>query len=98
VSVRVTENLYDAIMELRPTSGERTIWIDSICIDQTNDQEKSWQVELMGDIYKQATQVYAWLGRASCGSDQVIDYLNTFGAKAEACGIYGIEGPHLELW
>ena len=59
---------------------------------------KSWQVELMADIYRQATQVYAWLGQADHDSDHVIDYMNTLGEKAEACEIFSMDGHHLEIW
>ena len=96
--VYVTTNLYDAMMALRPISEHLVIWIDFLCIDQSNDDEKSWQVELMTDIYREATQVHAWLGQADCDSDHVMDYLTTFGEKAEACGIFGVEGIHLDTW
>ncbi|EXJ74130.1 uncharacterized protein A1O5_02424 [Cladophialophora psammophila CBS 110553] len=98
LQVRVRENLYDAMMALRTIHNNLIIWIDSLCIDQANYQEKSWQVELMKDIYRQATRVYAWLGRADRDSDRVMDYLNTFGAKAEAYEIKSVEGHHLEIW
>jgi hypothetical protein len=96
--VYVTTNLYDAMMALRPVSKYLVIWIDFLSIDQTNDDEKSWQVELMTDIYRQAIKVYAWLGQADCDSDQVMAYLNTFGEKAEACEIFNVEGHHLDIW
>ncbi|KIW91970.1 uncharacterized protein Z519_06952 [Cladophialophora bantiana CBS 173.52] len=98
LQVRVRENLYDAMMALRTIHNNLIIWIDSLCIDQANYQEKSWQVELMKGIYRQATQVYAWLGRADRDSDRVMDYLNIFGAKAEACEINTMEGHHLRIW
>ncbi|KAF9871838.1 heterokaryon incompatibility protein [Colletotrichum karsti] len=37
-------------------------WIDAICIDQTNHDERSNQVRLMGEIYQSAHRVIAWLG------------------------------------
>lgn len=96
--VFVTDNLYDAMMALRPVDNCLVIWIDFLCIDQASDQEKSWQVELMKDIYRGATQVFAWLGRADSDSDLVMDYLNTLGENAEACGIFGEGGQHHEIW
>lgn len=96
--VRVTKNLYDAIMALRPRDQCLVIWIDFLCIDQNNTEEKSWQVELMKDIYQQATKVFAWLGPADSDSDHVMEFLNTFGQKAEACRIENVEGHHLEVW
>ncbi|KAG9187586.1 hypothetical protein G6011_05457 [Alternaria panax] len=41
---------------------ESLLWIDAICIDQTNDNERASQVKLMGRIYTQATAVTIWLG------------------------------------
>lgn len=38
------------------------LWIDAICIDQTNLKERSAQVAQMMDIYSQAASVIAWLG------------------------------------
>lgn len=40
------------------------IWIDQICINQTegNETEKAHQIKLMGEIYSQAMQVLIWLG------------------------------------
>ncbi|KAH8797362.1 heterokaryon incompatibility protein-domain-containing protein [Xylogone sp. PMI_703] len=96
--VLVTKNLYDAIMALRLSDESLVIWIDSVCIDQRNNEEKSWQVELMADIYRQAKQVSAWLGPRDSDSDIVMDYLDSFGRKAEACGITHAEGPHTEMW
>ena len=45
--------------------GERqSIWIDAICIDQTNQRERNLQVNLMGEIYHRARAVVVWLGDA----------------------------------
>jgi hypothetical protein len=38
------------------------IWIDALCIDQSNLDERSQQVSLMGRIYAQAQTVSVWLG------------------------------------
>ncbi|ERF72105.1 hypothetical protein EPUS_02896 [Endocarpon pusillum Z07020] len=37
-------------------------WIDAICINQQDVPERNAQVSMMGNIYKQATCVLAWLG------------------------------------
>jgi hypothetical protein len=41
------------------------LWIDAICINQKNADEKQAQVPLMGEIYANATEVMVWLGRDS---------------------------------
>ena len=38
------------------------LWVDALCIDQSNAAEKGRQVQMMGRIFRQATFVYAWLG------------------------------------
>ncbi|KAF2174174.1 hypothetical protein M409DRAFT_16443 [Zasmidium cellare ATCC 36951] len=37
------------------------IWIDQLCINQKDDEEKSVQVSVAGDIYRNAQQVLVWL-------------------------------------
>jgi hypothetical protein len=37
------------------------LWADAICINQ-EDEEKVGQISRMGDIYRLADRVYAWLG------------------------------------
>jgi hypothetical protein len=96
--VLVTKNLYDAMMALRPAREHIVMWIDSLCINQSDDKEKSWQVGLMADIYQQAYKVVAWLGLADRSSDSVMDYLNSLGAKAEACGMDNGPELHREVW
>jgi hypothetical protein len=39
------------------------MWIDAICIDQSNVSERVHQVAQMGEIYSRATHVHVWLGR-----------------------------------
>ncbi|KAH0433867.1 heterokaryon incompatibility protein [Colletotrichum camelliae] len=60
-------------------SPERSFnfWIDAICIDQKNDNEKADQVQLMGEIYKSASSVVAWLGNTE-PNDNVNWIINKF--------------------
>jgi hypothetical protein len=67
IPFRVTQNLYTALLALRqaPTSHVREIycfWIDALCINQSDPQEKSHQVGFMGKIYSSAESVFVWLG------------------------------------
>jgi Heterokaryon incompatibility protein (HET) len=60
--MQVTRGLCSALRRLRKASQERVVWIDQLCINQTDDEEKSLQVKLMAIIYKSAMQVFIWLG------------------------------------
>ena len=42
--------------------GSHLYWIDAICINQEDSQERSTQVSLMGKIYGQAQCTIVWLG------------------------------------
>ena len=61
-SVRITQSLAEALLQLRSDTHERTLWIDQLCINQEDSAERSQQVTMMGDIYSLARQVLVWLG------------------------------------
>jgi hypothetical protein len=58
----VTVNLHAALSHLRHEDRDRVLWIDAICIDQTNVEEKEQQVRKMGEIYQTARNVCVWFG------------------------------------
>ena len=58
----ITTNLHSALQHLRDTDEPRIIWIDAICINQSDTDERSQQVGIMGDIYSQAREVQIYLG------------------------------------
>lgn len=66
--VEVTKNLEEALKSIKKrcelsSSGRPPLfWIDSICINQKDLQERSIQVNMMGQIYSKASQVWIWLG------------------------------------
>lgn len=43
-------------------SDWKYIWVDAICIDQTNNRERNEQVRLMDQTYRDAACVSVWLG------------------------------------
>ncbi|KAI1201375.1 HET-domain-containing protein [Nemania serpens] len=57
----VTRNLYAALRSLRLPHGGRRLWIDALCIDQGNYEEKNVQLGLMKRVYQQAEKVIAYL-------------------------------------
>lgn len=54
VQVMVSSNTAAAIRRMRRIDSVRCLWIDSLCIDQDNVEERSRQVAMMRDIYGQA--------------------------------------------
>ncbi len=61
-AVRITPNLYEALKRLRHPNRKRSLWVDQICIDQENFQERNHQVRFMNLLYKNAGHVIVWLG------------------------------------
>jgi hypothetical protein len=62
VSLPVTRNLASALRALRLPSNPRVLWVDAVCIDQNNPEEKPKQIPLMREIYTSAKSVLTWLG------------------------------------
>ncbi|KAF2114631.1 heterokaryon incompatibility protein-domain-containing protein [Lophiotrema nucula] len=66
IIVRPGRNL-DEVLTRLCNAGETLnkceyLWVDAICIDQADLDERKAQVLLMADIYKRAETVIAWLG------------------------------------
>ncbi|KAF2108173.1 heterokaryon incompatibility protein-domain-containing protein, partial [Lophiotrema nucula] len=64
----ITPNVDAMLRQLRrdsPKTRPRRLWIDAICLNQHDAEEKATQVQLMGDIFRQADKVRIWLGTAS---------------------------------
>ena len=76
-TLQVTQNLYAALRALSPQEAERIIWVDAVCINQSDTSEKNHQVQFMREVYARASCVVIWLGPAADGSDDVMDYLGS---------------------
>ncbi|KAK4114746.1 HET-domain-containing protein [Canariomyces notabilis] len=63
----ITSNLYAALLRLRDRFIGRVLWVDSICIDQEDTEERGQQVQFMAEIYCKANRVIVWLGEAEPG-------------------------------
>ncbi|KAK3387871.1 heterokaryon incompatibility protein-domain-containing protein [Podospora didyma] len=65
---RIPENLSVALRQIRNNCEPVVFWIDALCIDQSNTDEKNAQVPLMGRIYSSAAHVFASVGQEADGS------------------------------
>lgn len=73
-----TRNLHEALIALRHRDEERILWIDAICIDQKNGEERTHQVLQMSAIYKEANQVIVWLGQPNYTTNYVVREMRRF--------------------
>jgi Heterokaryon incompatibility protein (HET) len=69
----ITPNLHAALEQLQDRDIPRVIWIDAICIDQSEKVEKGHQLPLMAEIYARANRVIVWLGKTSDGSSEALE-------------------------
>jgi hypothetical protein len=70
----VTLNLESALRHLR--LGElRTMWIDAICINQQDLQERGSQVKQIQKVYESAMSTFVWLGDATPLSRKAFEFL-----------------------
>jgi hypothetical protein len=74
-SLKVTTNLELALRYLRLPKKPRTIWIDAICIDQSNIKERNQQVGLMKGIYSSCAVDWVWIGESNDRTQSAIDVI-----------------------
>ena len=61
-------NLHLALLHLRSLTSPLTLWVDAICINQVDMEERNAQVALMSFIFMRAMKVVAWLGTKDYGN------------------------------
>ncbi|KAI0884939.1 heterokaryon incompatibility protein-domain-containing protein [Annulohypoxylon maeteangense] len=70
-SVKITANLRDALVRFRLPTEVRHLWVDAVCINQSDNREKEKQIPRMAQIYRGASSVLVWLGNSQEGSVHV---------------------------
>ncbi|KAJ4248727.1 hypothetical protein NW762_012565 [Fusarium torreyae] len=74
----VTTSLHDALCHLRKPHEDRILWVDALCIDQSNINERGHQVRHMGEIYGKADNVVIWLGLVDSNAGFLISAIDKF--------------------
>ena len=73
--VQATTNLHEALRELR-RHGDVRLWVDALCINQSDVDERNRQVLRMVKIYANAFETVAWLGSAADDSNLALDLMH----------------------
>jgi len=76
----VTPNLHSALLEYRHRAIQTPLWVDAVCIDQSNVSERTSQVRMMDEIYTEAECVIVWLGDAEATDGLALEFLKTIHA------------------
>ena len=69
----VASPLIPDLSHLRDRAVERLIWVDAVCINQADINERGHQVQIMAKIYSKAYRVIIWLGEATDNSDRALE-------------------------
>jgi hypothetical protein len=100
-SIPATPNLVSALSRLRIGMDtfpyfHRTLWVDAICINQEDLEERSNQVKLMRDIYSRASKVLLWLGNNEELVSKVAEVIR--GTSPYMDMVSRLERNYLEEW
>ncbi|KAL8343103.1 hypothetical protein RB598_004451 [Gaeumannomyces tritici] len=72
---KASPDLVWALRFLRYPNRDRVLWIDALCIDQGNVEEKNHQVQMMSQIYSYASSVCIWLGLDDSNTHMAIKFI-----------------------
>jgi hypothetical protein len=75
----VTKNLYLALRHIRDPQKHQLFFIDALCINQNDVEERSSQVQRMFDVYRNATQVVVFLGEQRENTAQALSWITSAG-------------------
>ncbi|KAI1327097.1 hypothetical protein F5Y16DRAFT_203207 [Xylariaceae sp. FL0255] len=87
----ISANLHAALQRLRLPSGKVRLWVDAISINQSDPDERAFQVSMMRQIYENSNKVLIWLG--DCGNEDDLK----FGILDDA-PLNTHENPNLIRW
>jgi SpoVK/Ycf46/Vps4 family AAA+-type ATPase len=74
----VTPNLFAFFQRFRHAKEPRLLWVDAVCINQLDHNERSLQVILMGSIFSTAVATLLWLGDEAEDSGKAMYLLHIF--------------------
>ncbi|KAK4982010.1 hypothetical protein LTR50_007854 [Elasticomyces elasticus] len=79
----ITPKLAECLPYLRLPTEPRTLWVDAICINQQDLEERKHQVQRMANIYKMAKRVVVWLGPRENDSTLALRTLESLATKID---------------
>ena len=82
-ALKINSSVLQLLRQFRDPTNTRRLWVDAVCIDQTNNVEKDAQVRLMNKVFSQATTVLVWLGEADPTAKDAFDVVQEAFAAAK---------------
>ena len=85
--VGISQTLHRALRRLRDSDECLRIWVDALCINQDDLEERAGQVAMMGSIYTHAQRVHVWLDNHILGIDAAFRIIrDMFNYQRRICG------------
>ncbi|PGH02631.1 hypothetical protein GX51_04514 [Blastomyces parvus] len=75
--MEIRPNLKSALLRFRLPNSHRYLWVDALCVDQANQEEKSTQVSMMFRIFDTADNVCVWLGEDADESARAMEFIRS---------------------
>ncbi|KAF2446575.1 HET-domain-containing protein [Karstenula rhodostoma CBS 690.94] len=92
--IEISRSLSGALRQLQLPDRDRLLWVDQICINQQNLEEKADQVQLMSIIYTKCSRCIAWMGEVRddmlADADAAVQLIQYMAAASRA------QDPHAE--
>ena len=94
-----TKNLCTALRYIRkhfasnnlPNNTPRSLWVDAVCINQHNTQERNVQVCLMNKLFASAHSVISYLGSGDSASNSLAMHtIKSLGSKQELATLFSV--------
>lgn len=83
LTMRIGRNLAMALRYLRSQDQPRTLWVDAVCINQNDVDERNVEVKRMQDVYTLASRTIIWLGEEADESTLALNTLHYYGNQVE---------------
>lgn len=88
--ISIRQALYVALVNLRQKREPLTLWVDALCINQSDELEKARQITLLAEIFQRSTSTVAFIGGEEDHSDAIQMLM-----QVRACMVLG---PSSEEW
>lgn len=85
-SFEIGRNLFLALWQLFENGAHCWLWIDALCIQQSDQEEKTYQVGQMRNIFRRAERVFSWLGPGTSSTDKAMEFASRIGPRAISFG------------
>jgi len=91
--IAITPTLASTLRSFRSRTTSRRLWVDAVCINQGDIDEKSHQVAAMGLIYQRARATLIYLGDKAPGQERYMFFLLKLAQLVEAPGLALVDTP-----